>query len=88
MKKGNLKLGQIKFKGIMVGIMKSTRIRWAGHVWRSELVLGSTTRWRTNTNRPLGRPRQRWDDRIKDDLRISGRMLLLCQWTLVVFKMS
>lgn len=27
-----------------VGIMKSSRIRWAGHVWRYEGVLGSITK--------------------------------------------
>jgi len=53
----------------IIGFMKSTRIRWTGHVWRSEGVLGSITKWRPNTKRPRGRPRQRWADRIKDDLK-------------------
>jgi len=56
----------------IIGIMKSSRLRWAGHVWRSEGVLGNTTRWRPRTKRPRGRPRQRWADRIKEDLRIIG----------------
>jgi len=52
--------------------MKSSRIRWAGHVWRSEGVLRSITKWRLNTKRPRRRPRQRWADRIKDGLRMIG----------------
>jgi hypothetical protein len=52
----------------IIGIMKSYRLRWAGHVWRSEGILGNITRWRPSTKRP----RQRWADRIKEDLRIMG----------------
>jgi len=52
--------------------MKSYRLRWAGHVWRSEGIMGNTTRWIPSTKRPRGRPRQRWADRIKEDLRILG----------------
>jgi len=50
--------------------MKISRIRWAGHIWRSEGVRGNTTRWRPNTKRLRGQPRQRWADRNKEDLRM------------------
>jgi len=52
--------------------MKSSRIKWAGHVWRSEGILGSLIKWRPNTKWSRGRPRQRWADRIKEDLRMIG----------------
>ena len=54
----------------IVRIIKSRRLRWAGHVtrigdWRSwyRLLLG-----KPEGNRPLGRPRRRWEDKITMDL--------------------
>ena len=41
---------------------KARRLRWAGHVARME-------EFRTESKRPLGRPRRRWEDNIKMDLR-------------------
>jgi hypothetical protein len=54
--------------------IKSRRMRWAGHVARMEegrnvytVLVGKPER-----KRPLGRPRRRWDDRIKMDLWETG----------------
>ena len=53
---------------------KSRRLRWAGHVTRTEL---SRNAYRDFVGRPqgktsLGRPRRRWEDTIKIDLREVG----------------
>jgi hypothetical protein len=52
----------------------SRRIRWAGHVARMgegrgvyRVLVG-----RLESKRPLGRPRRRWEDNIKMDLREIG----------------
>jgi hypothetical protein len=58
----------------IVRVIKSRRMRWAGHVARMEerrgvyrvLIGGSESK------RPLGRPRRRWEDNIKMDLREKG----------------
>jgi hypothetical protein len=54
--------------------MKSRRMRWAGHVARMgegrgvyRVLVG-----RPENKRPLGRPRRRWEDNIKLDLREIG----------------
>ncbi|KAJ4434842.1 hypothetical protein ANN_23413 [Periplaneta americana] len=54
--------------------LKSRRLRWAGHVARMgesrnayRVLVG-----RPEGKRPLGRPRRRWDDNIKMDLREVG----------------
>ncbi|KAJ4451041.1 hypothetical protein ANN_02477 [Periplaneta americana] len=54
--------------------LKSRRLRWAGHVARMgesrnayRLLVG-----RPEGKRPLGRPRRRWEDNIKMDLRKVG----------------
>ena len=51
-------------------VIKSRRLRWAGHVARMEegrdahkVLVG-----RPEGKRPLGRPRSRWEDNIKMDL--------------------
>jgi hypothetical protein len=55
----------------IVRMIKSRRMRWAGHVARLgegrgvyRVLVG-----RPEGKRPLGRPRRRWEDNIKMDLR-------------------
>jgi hypothetical protein len=55
----------------IVRVIKSRRMRWAGHVARIgegrgvyRILVG-----RPEGKRPLGRPRCRWEDNIKMDLR-------------------
>jgi hypothetical protein len=55
----------------IIRMIKSRRMRWAGHVARMgekrnayRILVGKTER-----KRPLGRPRRRWVDNIKMDLR-------------------
>jgi len=55
----------------IVGILKSRRISWAGHVWRAEgQTVHDVTMWKPNKKRPIGRPRQRWTNRVKEDLKL------------------
>jgi hypothetical protein len=58
----------------IVRMIKARRMRWAGHVARMgevrgkyNILVGRPEGWR-----PLGRPRRRWDDNIKMDLREIG----------------
>jgi hypothetical protein len=58
----------------IVRVIKSRRMRWAGHVARMgqgrsvyRVLVG-----RSEGNRPLGRPRRRWEDNIKTYLRKIG----------------
>jgi hypothetical protein len=58
----------------IVRVIKSRRMRWAGHVARMgegrgvyKVLVG-----RPEGKRPLGRPRRRWDDNIKMDTREIG----------------
>jgi hypothetical protein len=58
----------------IVRVIKSRRMRWAGHVARmgeGRGVYGVLVR-RHEYKRPLGRPRRRWEDNIKMDLRKIG----------------
>jgi hypothetical protein len=46
----------------IIRIMKSMRIRWAGHVAR---IVVSDFGAKSRGKKPLGRPRHRWEDRIE-----------------------
>ena len=61
-------------RNIIIRSLKSRRLRWAGHVARMEqsrnvyrVLVG-----KPEGKRPLGRPRHRWEDNIKMDLREVG----------------
>jgi hypothetical protein len=63
----------------IIRIIKSRRMRWAGHVARMgkkrnayRILMG-----KPDGKRPLGIPRRRWEDNIKMDLREIGWMV----WT-------
>jgi hypothetical protein len=50
----------------IVRVIKSRRMRWAGHVACMGEVMGA---YNILVGRPEGRPRRRWEDNIKMDLR-------------------
>jgi hypothetical protein len=54
--------------------IKSRRLRWAGHVARMGERRGEYRALvgKPEGRRPLGRPRRRWEDNIKIDLREVG----------------
>jgi hypothetical protein len=58
----------------IIRIIKSRRMRWAGHVVRmgEERNACRTLVGKPEGKRPLGRPRRRWVDNIKMDLREIG----------------
>ena len=58
----------------IVRVIKSRRLRWAGHVARMEegrsafkILTGKPT-----GKKPLGRPRSRWEDNIRIDIKEIG----------------
>jgi hypothetical protein len=58
----------------IVRVIKSRRIRWAGHVARMEEGRGmqNVLVEKPEGKRPLGRPRCRWEDNINLDLQEVG----------------
>jgi len=72
----NVELSDLYSLPNIVRVVKSRRKRWAGHVARMgegrgvhRFLVG-----KPEGKRPLGRPRRRWEDNIKMDLReVGGR---------------
>ena len=58
----------------LVRVIRSRRMRWAGHVARMGEGRGvySVLVGKPKGKRPLGRPRRRWEDNIKLDLQEVG----------------
>jgi len=58
-----------------VRVVKSRRMRWAGHVARmgEDRGVHRVLVGKREGKRPLGRPRRRWEDNIKMDLQEVGR---------------
>ena len=53
-------------------VIKSRRMRWAGHVAREEREVYRVLVGKPEGKRPLGRPRRRWMDNIRMDLQEVG----------------
>jgi hypothetical protein len=70
----NKKLNDLYSLPIIVRVVKSRRMRWEGHVARMgedrdvyRVLVG-----KPEGERPLGKPRRRWEDNIKMDLQEIG----------------
>jgi hypothetical protein len=71
----NEKLNDLFFSPNIVGVVKSRKLRWAEHVTRMGEAMGvyRVLMGKPEGRRPLQRPRRRWEDNIKMDLKeISG----------------
>ena len=68
-------LNDLYYSPNIVRVIKSRRMRWAGHVTRMDEVRGvhKVLVVKPEGERPLGRPRRRWEDNIKMDLEEMGR---------------
>ena len=71
----NEELNDLYSSPSIVRVIKSRRLRWAGHVARMEegRVVYKVLVGKLEGKRPLGRPRRRWEDNIKLDLEEVGR---------------
>ena len=70
----NEELNDLYYSPNIVGVIKSRRMRWAGHVARMRERRGvyRVLVGKPQGQRPLGRPRRRWEDNIKIHLQEVG----------------
>jgi hypothetical protein len=69
----NIKLETLYGSSGILEVIRSRRLRWAGHAWRSRNpLLHAVIEQNPVGKRPLGRPRMRWEDVIKKDVEQMG----------------
>jgi hypothetical protein len=70
----NEELHKLKSSSVIIRQVKSRRMRWAGHVARmgEERKVYKVLVGKPEGKRPLGRPRCRWEDVIRMDLKEIG----------------
>jgi hypothetical protein len=70
----NAELSELYSSPNIIRVIKSRRIKWAGHVARKGESRGvyRVLVGKLEGKRPLGRPRGRWEDNVKMDLPGSG----------------
>jgi hypothetical protein len=70
----NEELNDLYYLPSIVQVVKSRRMRWAGHVARmgEERGVQRVLVGKPEEKRPLGRPRRRWENNIKMDLQEVG----------------
>ena len=75
----NVWLNDLYFSPNIVRVIKSRRMRWAGHVVRmgEERGVYRVLVGKPEGRRPLGRPRRRWTD-IRTDLQEVGFVYMDC----------
>jgi len=70
----NKELNDLYYSPNIVRVIKSSRMRWTGHVacMGKSRVVYRVLVGKPNGKRLLGRPRRRWEDNIKMDLQEVG----------------
>jgi len=62
----------------IVRFIKAQRIKWLGHIQRMDQArpTGKLLVWKTMGTRPVGRPRQRWQEDVMEDLKKAESQIL------------
>jgi len=69
----NAELKELCNETNIVGVLKSRRLSWTGHLWRAEdRIVNNVTIWKPDRTRPKGKSRQRWRDQVREDLKVLG----------------
>lgn len=71
-KRNNIEIQQLYKELDIVAVLKNKRMAWAGHVWRSNGLMKEVLKWKPQGKRPLGRPKQRWIDKVEKNLAEIG----------------
>jgi len=70
--------GLIRYKN-RINQIKTQRLSWFGHLYRmpEERMVKRVYKWKPMLTRPLGRPKNRWEDDIRNDT----KKLKIKNWT-------
>jgi hypothetical protein len=71
--RNNMEVDKLIEGGDIVRFIKAQRIKWLGHIQRMDRArpTGKLLDWKPMGIRPVGRPRQRWQEDVVEDLKNS-----------------
>ena len=77
--KTNIELDELIKHRNIINYVKAQRLSWFGHINRmSETsIVKKIHKWKPFTGRPVGRPKSRWEDDVRNDL----KKMKLIKWT-------
>jgi len=77
-KRNNTEIDKLIEGADIVRFIKAQRIKWLGHIQRMDQARPTRKLldWRPMGTRPVGRPRQRWQEDVMEDLKKAGRRQL------------
>jgi hypothetical protein len=69
--RNNMEIDKLTEGAEIVRYIKAHRIKWLGHIQRMDRArpTGKLLDWRPMGSRPVGRPRQRWQEDVMEDLK-------------------
>ena len=77
--KTNIELDKLIQHRNIINYVKAQRLSWYGHIYRKPetSIVKKIHKWQPYITRPVGRPKHRWDDDVRNDL----RKMKLLKWT-------
>jgi hypothetical protein len=69
--KTNKELDELINHWSIINYVKTERLSWFGHINRmpETSILRKIYKWKPSTSRPVGKPKSRWEDDVRNDLR-------------------
>jgi hypothetical protein len=71
--RNNMEIDNLIEGADVVRFIKVQRIKWLGHIQRMDHArpIGKLLDWKPMGTRPIGKPRQRWQEDVMEDLKKS-----------------
>jgi hypothetical protein len=62
---------ETRHKNTIINYIKAQRLSWFGHLHQmpEERMVNKVYKWKPMLRRPLGRPKNRWEDDIRNDIK-------------------
>jgi len=69
--RNNMEIDKLTEGADIVRFIKAQRIKWLGHIQRMDRArpTGKLLDWKSMGTRPVGRPRQRWQEDVMEDIK-------------------
>jgi hypothetical protein len=86
--KRNIELDKLIQHRNIINYVKAQRLSWYGHIYRKHEIstVKKIYKWQPYITRPVGRPKHRWDDDVRNDLKWTEQAQDRHEWKKIVEK--